>query len=367
MAPWTQADHQYMREALTLAHSGVGLVSPNPVVGAVLVKDGKVIGRGTHTYEGRTHAEVLALEDAGPGAARGSTLYLNLEPCSHFGRTGPCADAVIAAGISRVICAMQDPNPVVAGKGFARLRAAGIQVEVGLLEEEAKRLNESFAKWIRTGIPFVTLKAGMSLDGKIAPPTHAAHSRWITSEVARTHAQGLRHQADAILVGVGTVLVDDPALTDRTGLPRRRSLLRIVLDRHLRTPTGAQLLKEVRHDVLIATGEQMDIAKAAELSSRGAELTAHATEHFWHAILDALADRNITSLLIEGGAKVYASSLQAGIVDKLALYISPTLVGGEGLSAFDGAATPAQLKHFRAQRIHEDLLITGYLRDPYED
>ncbi|MBV9670264.1 MAG: bifunctional diaminohydroxyphosphoribosylaminopyrimidine deaminase/5-amino-6-(5-phosphoribosylamino)uracil reductase RibD, partial [Acidobacteriales bacterium] len=237
-----EQDARFMREALTLAQAGAAQVSPNPAVGAVLVKGGRVVGRGMHTYEGRKHAEVLAIEDAGPEHSRGATLYLNLEPCSHYGRTPPCADAVISAGVSRVVCAMQDPNPEVSGQGFVRLRAAGVVVDVGMYEAEAKELNESFAKWIRTGRPFVTLKAGMSLDGKIAPGKASGVSRWITSEAARNHAQGLRHTHDAILVGVGTVVADDPSLTDRTGLVRRRPLLRIVVDEHLKIPIHSKLV-----------------------------------------------------------------------------------------------------------------------------
>ena len=229
-------DEQFIRRALDLARAGVGLVSPNPAVGAVVVEPGgKEAGAGTHTYDGLKHAEVLAIEQAGT-RARGGTLYLNLEPCSHHGRTGPCADAVIGAGITRVVCSMQDPNPRVSGQGFARLRSRGIHVDVGLLEAEAKRLNESFAKFIRHRIPLVTLKAAMTLDGKIAPPPPGsakagAHvsaevaaggstGGWITGEIARQHVQVLRHEHDAIMAGVGTVIADDPLLTDRSGRAR---------------------------------------------------------------------------------------------------------------------------------------------------
>ncbi|HEY0565769.1 MAG TPA: bifunctional diaminohydroxyphosphoribosylaminopyrimidine deaminase/5-amino-6-(5-phosphoribosylamino)uracil reductase RibD [Terriglobales bacterium] len=366
MAPaqWTDSDHRFMREALALAHAGIGLVSPNPAVGAVLVKDGKVVGRGTHVYEGRKHAEVLAIEDAG-SEARGSTLYLNLEPCSHFGRTGPCADAVVTAGISRVVCAMEDPNPAVAGQGFVRLRAAGVQVEVGLYQDEAQRLNDWFAKFVRTGIPFVTLKAGMSLDAKIAPAPDSNGSPWITSEAARQHAQQLRHAADAIVVGIGTVLADDPSLTDRTGLPRRRSLLRIVLDSHLRTPLTSKLVQSANHDLLICCSPDAAAHSMEHLTSAGAEVIAAPCD--WHVLLRLLAERNITSVLIEGGAKVFASALNASVVDKLALYLAPKLLGGEALSAFGSTTTSVpQLRRFRAQRIEDDVLLTGYIRDPYD-
>jgi diaminohydroxyphosphoribosylaminopyrimidine deaminase/5-amino-6-(5-phosphoribosylamino)uracil reductase len=244
-------DEQFMREALQLARRGIALASPNPMVGAVILDNaGSVVGRGFHTYDGVKHAEVLAIEEAGE-RARGATLYLNLEPCSHQGRTGPCADAVISAGIKRVFAAMEDPNPLVNGQGIEKLRAARLDVHVGLLEEEARYLNEAFAKFARTQSPLVTLKAGMTLDGKIAPPPRdsltpvpagAAAANWITSEEARAHVQQLRHQMDAIMVGVGTVIADDPLLTDRTGLPRRRRLLRVVLDSRLRLPLESRLL-----------------------------------------------------------------------------------------------------------------------------
>src|SRR5208282_557657 len=244
-------DEQHMRMALELARAGVGLASPNPAVGAVVADaSGREVGTGTHTYDGIKHAEILALEQAG-SAGRGGTLYLNLEPCSHQGRTAPCADAVIAAGIKRVLCSIQDPNPRVSGQGFARLRASGISVQAGLFEAEAKKLNESFAKYIRLRKPLVTLKSAMTLDGKIAdatkpgtepglatPVNEGARSgyHWITGEVARAHVQQLRHHSDAIMAGVGTVMADDPLLTDRSGLPRRRKLLRVILDSYLRIP-----------------------------------------------------------------------------------------------------------------------------------
>src|SRR5260370_41349714 len=251
------SDELSMRRALELARAGVGLVSPNPAVGAVVVDaSGREVGAGTHTYDGVMHAEILALEQASD-RARGATLYLNLEPCSHQGRTGPCADAVIAAGISRLVCSMEDPNPRVSGQGFAQLRAAGIKVEIGLFEAEAKKLNESFAKYIRHGKPLVTLKSAMTLDGKIAdarkpgtghssqsgsesssatPATEGACSgyHWITGDVAQAHVQQLRHQNDAIFAGVGAVMADDPLLTDRSSLPRTRKLLRVLLASSLR-------------------------------------------------------------------------------------------------------------------------------------
>src|SRR5919108_1092135 len=239
--PEHSVDESFIREALRLAQAGVGLASPNPCVGAVIADQrGNVLGSGTYTYDGLKHAEILALEQAGE-RARGATLYINLEPCSHQGRTAACADALIAAGIQRVVASMQDPNPLVSGQGFARLRAAGIRVESGLGAEEARRLNESFAKYIRRKLPLVTLKAAMTLDGKIAPPPGESESPtalgaggvtggWITSDAARRHVQELRHENDAILVGVGTIVADDPLLTDRSGRPPRRPLMPPLVD-----------------------------------------------------------------------------------------------------------------------------------------
>ena len=256
-----EQDHErFMRRALELARRGTALASPNPYVGAVIVDSkGEIAGEGFHTYDGVKHAEVLAAEQAGE-RAHGATLYLNLEPCSHTGRTGPCADAMVRAGISRVYAAMPDPNPMVAGKGFERLRAAGIEVHSGLLECEARKVNEAFAKYITTRTPLVTLKAGMTLDGKIAPPYTPptdgpgpadSAGGWITSADARAHVQELRHAADAILVGANTVITDNPLLTDRTGLPRRRPLLRVVSDSKLRLPLDSRLVKTVNNDLIV--------------------------------------------------------------------------------------------------------------------
>ncbi len=240
--PATSADDQFLQRALDLARTGIGLASPNPYVGAVVADaDGNVAGSGTYTYAGVKHAEILALEQAGP-KARGGTLYINLEPHAHQGRTAACTDALIQAGIRRVVASIADPNPKVSGRGFEALRAAGVEVQVGAREQPARQLNEAFARYIRHGVPLVTLKAAMTLDGKIAPPpaealeTHTGMPAggWITSQIARAHVQELRHQNDALLVGAGTILSDDPLLTDRSGRPRRRPLLRVILDSRLR-------------------------------------------------------------------------------------------------------------------------------------
>src|SRR5580765_2378149 len=258
----SEQDERFMRQALDLARRGAALASPGARVGAVITdSSGNLVGAGFYTFEGVKHAEILALEQAGP-RARGGAIYVNLEPHCHQGRTPPCTDALIAAGIKRVVAAMADPNPKVAGKGFEQLRTAGIAVETGLCEADARRINEAFARFILTGLPLVTLKSGMTLDGKIAPPPGdsfnpsalgaiGATGGWITSVEARAHVQELRHESDAIMVGVGTIIADDPLLTDRTGYPRRRPLLRVVLDSRLRCPLHSRLGQTAKDDVLI--------------------------------------------------------------------------------------------------------------------
>ena len=384
-------DEQQMRRALELARAGVGLVSPNPAVGAVVVDaSGGEVGLGTHTYEGVKHAEVLALEQAG-AAAGGGTLYLNLEPCSHQGRTGPCADAVIAGGISRVICSMEDPNPRVAGQGFAKLRASGIGVQVGLFEAEAKKLNESFAKYIRLGKPLVTLKSAMTLDGKIADATrpgaeHSSEARsalpasegarsgyhWITGEVARAHVQQLRHQNDAILVGVGTVMADDPLLTDRSGLPRRRKLLRLILDSYLRIPPASRVIQTAESDVLILCSTAEDETRQA-LEAKGIRVmqisgaNAEGRPDFG-AIVQALGEMEITSVLLEGGALINGAALASGEVDKVFLYYAPKILGGGAVPFIAGEdlrGKPQCVQHFELRRFGDDFALEGYLRDPY--
>jgi diaminohydroxyphosphoribosylaminopyrimidine deaminase/5-amino-6-(5-phosphoribosylamino)uracil reductase len=379
-------EEQHMRRALDLARAGVGLVSPNPAVGAVVVDaPGREVGAGTHTYEGVKHAEVLALEQAGH-AARGGTLYLNLEPCSHHGRTAPCADAVIAAGIRRVICSMEDPNPRVSGQGFAKLRASGIKVEVGLFQAEAKKLNESFAKYIRRGKPLVTLKSAMTLDGKIAdatkpgtesgsapPATEGARSgyHWITGEAARAHVQQLRHQSDAILAGVGTVMADDPLLTDRSGLPRRRKLLRVILDSYLRIPPESRVIKTAEQDVLvlysIADEPTRQALEAKGISVQQISATADGRPDF-AAIVQRLGELEVTSLLIEGGALVNGAALASGEVDKVFLYYAPKIFGEGAVPFLAGESLHGRaqcVQRYELHRFGEDFAVEGYLRDPY--
>ena len=382
-----KSDEQFLRRALDLAQRSFGLSSPNPNVGALLVDDnGEAVGAGFYSYDGIKHAEVLAIEKAGE-KARGSTLYINLEPCSHHGRTGPCVEALIQAGVKRVVASISDPNPVVSGRGFARLRQADIQVSTGLLEEEARALNDAFAKYIRYRIPLVTLKAGMTLDGKIAPPPEdltgatmgagGPTGGWITSDEARAHVQRLRHQHDAILVGVGTVIADNPMLTDRTGVPRRRPLLRVIVDSHLRLPHTSRLAQTVNDDVLVFCSFAEE-KKKQQLIERGIQVEQVAPAGVdgrpeLAAICRRLAEREITSVMIEGGALVNWAALASGVADKIFFYYAPRILAGTGSVPF--AAGPgfrrmseaAHLKSFRLHRFGEDFAVEGYLRDPYLD
>jgi diaminohydroxyphosphoribosylaminopyrimidine deaminase / 5-amino-6-(5-phosphoribosylamino)uracil reductase len=319
----------YMLEALQLAEQGRGLTSPNPTVGAVLVRDGAVVGRGFHTWAGVDHAEVIALREAGD-RARGSTLYVTLEPCSHCGRTGPCVEALIEAGVARVVAAMQDPNPQVSGTGFGRLRAAGIDV---VLDEthtpSAQRLNEPFIHFMTTGRSLVTIKAALTLDGKIAAPQD--NNGWITSEIARAEVQQVRHFSDAILTGLGTVLEDDCLLTDRSGRERSRPLLRIVLDSQLRIPLNSKMVASANGDVLVvgtsaAPAERRTALEAAGIQVLIADGSDGRTDP--HKLLEYLASQRYLSLMVEAGAKVNWTMLDAQIADKVLFYYAPKILGG---------------------------------------
>ena len=382
-------DEDFLRRAWELARQGIGLTSPNPNVGAVIVDEhGEVVGSGTHRYDGVKHAEVLALEQAG-AKARGATLYINLEPCSHQGRTGPCADAVIAAGIRRVVGGIPDPNPLVGGQGFTRLRNAGVIVASGLLAEECMRINDSFANYIRRHTPLVTLKTAMTLDGKIAPPPGESENPtalgvasvsggWITSEVARAHVQELRHQSDAIMVGVGTIIADDPLLTDRSGLPRRRPLLRVIVDSRLRLPLESRLVQS-SHDgdvlVVCSLAEEKRKQTLREHGIRVEQIPAATPDGRPNmtSLVRLLGELEITSLLIEGGAMINWASLHSGIVDKVFFYYAPKILAGSGSVPFATATgfkrmnEAAYVKSIRLHRFGEDFAIEGYLRDPYRD
>lgn len=370
-AAQTEADHRWMAQALELAHSGVGLASPNPTVGCVLERNGVVVGEGFHQYNLRDHAEVVALKAAGP-LAHGSTAYVTLEPCSHQGRTGPCANALIAAGVRRVVIATLDPNPAVNGQGAERLRVAGIEVSVGVGQHEAQRLNDGFARWIQTRTPFVTLKAGVTLDGRIAPPpgTHPPGTPyWITSEASRARVQPLRHASDAVITGVNTVLEDNPMLSDRSGLPRRRPLLRVVLDSSLRLPLDTQLVQTAQDDVLVFCC-RADPQKLEALQAKGVQveqIEPHLGRVPLKQVLARLGQLNITSVMLEAGAQLNGAALSEGCVDKLNLFYAPLFLGPDAVPLLGGySAIPARIEHVSLERIGNDFHVEGHLRDPWQ-
>ena len=346
--------NDYLSRALELAREGAGRTSPNPAVGAVLVRDGRVIGEGFHTYAGKDHAEVVALAQAG-SEARGATAYVSLEPCSHQGRTAACADALIQAGVAKVVAAMQDPNPLVSGQGFERLRAAGIEVEIDERHAgEAARLNEAFAHAMRTGRPLVTMKAAVTLDGKIAAPED--NRGWITSEQARAHVQTLRHQHDAILTGIGTVLEDDPLLNDRSGAERSRPLLRIVLDSRLRLPLNSRMVQSCNQDLLVVCTSAAPADKRKQLQEAGVStLIADGPQGRTgvSAVVEYLAAREYRSLMIEAGSKVNWAVLEAGIVDKIFFYYAAKILGGlQSLPVVGGAGRVRRRDAIRFRDVH---------------
>ncbi|HEV2284214.1 MAG TPA: bifunctional diaminohydroxyphosphoribosylaminopyrimidine deaminase/5-amino-6-(5-phosphoribosylamino)uracil reductase RibD [bacterium] len=364
-------DETYMREALTLAAQGAGTTSPNPMVGAVVVASGRIVGRGYHPKPGGPHAEIFALREAGP-LARGATLYTTLEPCAHTGRTGPCTEAIVAAGIRRVVAAMVDPDAQVRGAGLARLREAGVDTAVGAGEPEARRLNEAYIKHRTTGLPFVTAKWAMTLDGRIA--TRTGDSRWISNDASRAHAHRIRAASDAVLVGVGTVLRDDPALTARTGgaAPGREPAgrpRRVVLDSRLRTPRDARVLARDGIPVIIATTRASSPDARRALEERGVEVLVcdGADERVGlPRLLLELGARGVLTLLVEGGAAVHGAFMEAGLVDKVLAYVAPAVVGGggPGPSAGSGVAAMADARRLRpidVRRFGGDVLIEAYV------
>jgi diaminohydroxyphosphoribosylaminopyrimidine deaminase/5-amino-6-(5-phosphoribosylamino)uracil reductase len=318
-----------MDEALDLARRGAGRTSPNPAVGAVLVNRDEIVGRGFHTYAQVKHAEALALDDAGD-QARGATLYITLEPCAHQGRTPPCADALVEAGVARVVAAMEDPNPLVRGQGFRRLHDAGVAVEVASeYSEEAAQLNEAFVHSMRTGLPLVTLKAALTLDGKIAAPED--NTGWITSERARAHVQQIRHDSDVILTGIGTVLADDCLLTDRTGLERSRPLLRIVADSTLRIPLNSRIVSSANGDLAVLTTSAASEERRRMLEYRGIRVLTFdgpGGRADLGKLVEYLAGQQYRSLMIESGSKLNWAALEADIVDKIYFYYAPKILGG---------------------------------------
>jgi diaminohydroxyphosphoribosylaminopyrimidine deaminase/5-amino-6-(5-phosphoribosylamino)uracil reductase len=373
-----------MDRAIELASRGVALASPNPMVGAVLVRDGRVVGEGFHTYDGVRHAEIVALEAAG-ASARGATLYINLEPCCHTGRTGPCTQALIAAGVARVVAAMADPNPAVAGRGFHQLRSAGIEVSTGLREVEARRLNEAFTRWIVSRRALVTLKSALTLDGQLVLPSVkrgasrgariSQEGRWISSPESRAEVQRMRHASDALLTGIGTLLVDDPLLTDRTALPRRRKLLRVVMDSRLRLPLRSRLVRSADQDVLVFTRAKENSPKARALRRAGLEvvhLPGRGSKPDLRAIIVELGRREILSLLLEAGAILNSAALAAGIVDKMRVFLAPKVAGPTETGRRTGAAsalsrlrTVQELQNVTIEPFGPDFAIEGYLRDVY--
>ncbi len=358
-----------MREALALAGNGRALASPNPMVGAVLVRDGEVVGRGFHTYEGRRHAEAIALAEAGD-RARGATLYINLEPCAHQGRTPPCAAALIEAGVTRVVVPMEDPNPLVAGAGFRKLREAGIEVEMAAdFAAEAEKLNEPFLHFMRTGRPLVTLKAAITLDGKISAPDD--NQGWITSERARAHVQQLRHDSGAILTGIGTVLADDCLLTDRTGLARGRPLMRIVMDSRLRLPLDSKMARSAGGDVAAVTTSASSPERRKALEDRGIRVLVFdgpGGRADLRSAVEWLARERYLSLTIEAGSKVNWTALESGLVDRIFFYYGTKILGG--LEALPLAGGIGRRRRSDAIRIHnvtihqippDEFAVEGYL------
>ena len=320
-----------MQHALDLARKGVGLASPNPTVGCVIVKDGAILGEGFHQYEWRDHAEIVALKQAGD-RARGATLYVTLEPCNHTGRTGPCSEAIVKAGVARVVAAMEDPNPKTRGNGFARLRAAGIEVQCGLLEADAQKLNEAFAYWITTGKPYVTLKSALTLDGQLAlPQTNKNKKRlWITSEESRAEVQLMRHASDALLTGIGTILSGQSAAHRPQRATTAAATLRVIVDTRLRLPLKSRIVQTVDDDLLVFTAASLKSAKARALQNAGVELVATKARNGkvdLAAVIKELGRRDILGVLLEAGPHLNAAAISANLVQKLVLFYAPKLAG----------------------------------------
>jgi diaminohydroxyphosphoribosylaminopyrimidine deaminase/5-amino-6-(5-phosphoribosylamino)uracil reductase len=376
-----------MEHALSLARKAIGMASPNPLVGCVIVNNGEIVGQGFHEYDGRAHAEVLAIKAAGE-KARGATLYVTLEPCDHTGRTGPCSEAVMSAGIKRVFAAMQDPNPAVSGNGFAKMRDAGIEVHCGLLEDEARKMNEPFACWIQTHKPFVILKSALTLDGQLSlsptknprtkpvgrraqEKTPGTVDRWITSEEARAEVHRMRHASDALITGIGTVSADDPLLTDRSGLPRRRRLLRVVLDAKLRISTNSRIVKTVDDDLLIFTSTPLTAPRAKKLQEFGVELfyvrdslAGIAPE----VVVAELGRREILSALLEAGPKLNGAALAAEVVHKMVLFYAPKIAGRNTVPFVSAPELNlAPLNNLGIRQVGPDVAVEGYVRNVYRN
>ena len=365
-----EAQHRLQLQlANSLARKGTGLASPNPLVGCVIATaDGQVIGEGFHQYDWRDHAEIVALKSTGE-KSRGANLYVNLEPCNHTGRTGPCTEAIIAAGIKRVFIGMQDPNPKVSGRGIERLRAAGIEVILASKEEEtaAQRLNEDFCHWIRAGTPFVTLKSALTLDGQLALPKKRGGptDSWFTSQESRAEVHRLRHASDALLTGIGTILADNPLLNDRSGLPRRRRLLRVILDTRLRLSTKSRIVQSADDDLLVFTAASLKSAKAKSLQHRGVELArakSHRGRIDLHAVLDELGQRDVLSMLLEAGPSLNGAALASKLVQKFILFYAPRFAGSPTVPfAKDTNPAVASTHSVSVKQFGPDFAVEGYI------
>lgn len=363
-----------MQRALELARRGIALTSPNPAVGCVILDGaGQVVGEGWHEYDLLDHAEAAAIKEGEKHAKdrlRGGTAYVTLEPCNHTGRTGPCTEALIAAGIKRVVVATVDPNPNVAGHGAERLRAAGVEVTTGVCQAEARRINEGFARWTQHKRPLVLMKVAMTLDGRIAPPPglHTQHAPyWITSEAARQAVQPLRWQADAALTGVDTVLADDPLLTDRSGFRRRRPLLRVVLDSGLRMPVDCKMVNTSKHDVVVFTVTK-DENRIAELRTRGIRvevLPPEAGRVPLGKVFDQLGREGILTVITETGTRLNTALLAAGLVDRVHLFVSPQIMGSDAVPAFHSMHRAIRMGDVEVERYGNDLGLCSLLRDPW--
>jgi diaminohydroxyphosphoribosylaminopyrimidine deaminase/5-amino-6-(5-phosphoribosylamino)uracil reductase len=367
-------DKIWMQRALELARCGIAVTSPNPAVGCVILdRSGQVIGEGWHEYDLLDHAEVAAIKVARQQAGErllGGTAYVTLEPCNHTGRTGPCTQALIATGIKRVVVATIDPNPAVAGQGLDAIRSAGIEVAVGVCEAAARRLNEGFARWIQHRRPLVLMKVAMTLDGRIAPPVgqHKPGTPfWITSEAAREAVQTLRWQADAALTGIDTVLADDPLLTDRSGLRRRRPLLRVVLDSALRMPINAKMVATANNDLVIFT-VSTDEPRANQLRQCGVRvevLPAEAGRVPLGKVLEKLGDEGILNLNTETGTRLNTALLSSELVDRIHLFVSPQIMGSDAVPAFRGMTQAMRMAEVEVERYGNDLGLCSLLRNPW--
>lgn len=370
MNPVNQHDIHFLQHALALARKGAGLASPNPMVGSVIVRDGEIVGEGFHQYEWKDHAEIVALKSAGE-KARGATLYVNLEPCNHTGRTGPCTEAIIKAGVARVVMATRDTNPHVRGLGLDALQVAGVKAELGPgdIELDAKQLNEAFFKFQATRTPFVTLKSALTLDGQLSLPKQGKGKgrQWISSEESRAEVQRLRHASDALLTGIGTILADDPLLTDRSGRERRRRLLRVILDRRLRLSPNSRIVKTLDDDLLVLTAESLKSAKARKLQTAGVEivrLPAKRGQIDLKAVLRELGRREILSVLLEAGPTLNGAALAAKVIDKLFLFYAPKLAGRETVPFVRGEFPPPQIHamHYREREFGGDFAVEAWLQ-----